>query len=225
MEKSLLSKILAKLSFAIIAIAVVDLLYLNYLVIGRGNVQTEGRLITNTEVPGEVDPSPSPEATVSPSPPASGSEVKTIVEKETVVEKQTPSASSGQAETIVQTAQKEIFIPMGAGSTKSGSFSDLTTTDVTIDTSKYSSISSVVFEASIWVEGGNGAVYAQLYNVSDKTGYIESQITNNTGTAAAKTSGKIPIPTGQKTYRVQAKTDIVEFAAQVSNARLKITLK
>lgn len=217
MEQSLLARILAKLSIAIIAIAVVDLLYLNYLVIGSKNVQTEGRLITNTEVPDGVDPSPSPEATVSPSPPASGSEVKTIVEKETVVEKQT--------ETIVQTAQKEIFIPMGAGSTKSGSFSDLTTTDVTIDTSKYSSISSVVFEASIWVEGGNGAAYAQLYNVNDKTGYFESQISNNTGTAVSKTSGNVPIPSGEKTYRVRAKTDIVEFAAQVSNARIKITLK
>lgn len=217
MEKSFLSKILAKLSFAIIAIAVVDLLYLNYLVIGSKNVQTEGRLITNTEVPGKVDPSPSPEATVSPSPPASGSEVKTIVEKETVVEKQT--------ETIVQTAQKEIFIPMGAGSTKNRDFADLASTDVTIDTSKYTNIQSIVFEASIWVEGGNGAAYAQLYNADDKTGYFESQISNNTGTGVAKTSGNVPIPSGQKTYRVRAKTDIVEFAAQVSNARIKITLR
>lgn len=114
---------------------------------------------------------------------------------------------------------------MGTGATKSHDFADLTSTDVTIDTSKYATIASAVFEASIWVEGGNGAAYAQLYNVSDKIGYIESQITNNIGTAVVKASGNLPLPVGQKTYRVRAKTDIVEFAAQISNARIKITLK
>lgn len=220
MEQSLLSRILAKLSLVIIAVALLDLVYLNYLVIGSKNVQTASRPVSNSEVSTVGESSPSPETSVaSPSPPQQegAGQAKTVVEKETVVEKQT--------QTIVQTAQKEIFIPMGAGSTNSRNYADLTTTDVTIDTSKYTNIQSVVFEASIWVVGGNGAAYAQLYNVNDKTPYIESQITNNTGSGVVKTSGNITIPTGQMTYRVQAKTDIVEFAAQVSNARLKITLR
>lgn len=213
MEKSLLSRILAKFSIAIIAIALLDLVYLNYLVIGGKNIGGESRPVSSPGVSTEDLSSSSPEPEASPQTPQQegAGQAKTVVEKQTA--------------TIVQTAQKEIFIPMGAGSTKSRDFADLTSTDVTIDTSKYSNIESVVFEASVWVEGGNGASYAQLYNVSDKTGYFESQLTNNTGTAVAKTSGNLPLPNGQKTYRVRAKTDIVEFAANVSNARLKITLK
>ena len=44
-------------------------------------------------------------------------------------------------------------------------------------------------------------------------------------TGEVKASGKIPFPSGAKTYRIQAKTDITNFAAHVENARLKITLK
>lgn len=211
-EQSLLSKILAKLSLAIIVVAAVDLLYLNWLVLGNKSVRTE---TVESPAPETSTASPSPTPEEKASQPAGG-ESKTV-ETKTIVERET--------QTIVQTAQREIFIPMGTGATKSHDFADLTTTDVTIDTSRYAAIASAVFEASIWVEGGNGAAYAQLYNVSDKTGYIESQITNNIGTAVVKTSGNLPLPVGQKTYRVRAKTDIVEFAAQISNARIKITLK
>lgn len=213
-EQSLLGKILAKISLAIIIVALADLLYLNWLVLSHKSVKKETAASPAPET-SAASPSPTPSsARAGEGKPAE--ETKTI-ETKTVVERET--------QTIVQTAQKEIFIPMGSGATKSHDFADLTSTDVTIDTSKYANIQSIVFETSIWVEGGNGAAYAQLFNVSDKTGYIESQVSNNIGTAVVKTSGNLPLPVGQKTYRVRAKTDIVEFAAQVSNARIKITLK
>ncbi|MBI2326913.1 hypothetical protein HYU92_01195 [Candidatus Curtissbacteria bacterium] len=221
MDESFISRILSKMALAIIVVAVADLLFLNYLVI-KGQRQalpandSAGSETREAERKLEVI-TPSPSDLGSPSPPVEPrTEIKTV-ETKTIVEK--------EAQTIVQTAQKEIFIPMGSGATKSREFADLTSTDVKIDTSKYSNVESVVFEASIWVEGGNGAAYAQLYNVEDKTGYFESQISNNTGSAAYKTSGKLQLPNGQKTYRVRAKTDIVEFAAHVENARIKITLK
>lgn len=211
MDQTLVPKILVKIGVAIAVVALADLVFLNYWFLKN----QDGKSAEGDARPVETIASPTPLASPSPTP-TREPEVKTV-ETKTVVEKQT--------ETIVQTAQKEIFIPMGSGSTKGRNFSELTGTDVTIDTTKYANIESVVFEASIWVEGGNGAAYAQLYNVNDKTGYIESQISNNTGTPVGRTSGKVPIPQGQRTYRVQAKTDLVEFAAQVSNARIKITLK
>ena len=215
MEQSLLGRILAKISLAIIIVALLDLLYLNWLVLSHKSVKKETVAASPTLETGVFSPSPTPSsAEATEGKPAE--ETKTV-ETKTVVEKET--------QTIVQTAQKEIFIPMGSGSTKSRDFADLTSTDVTIDTSRYANIQSVLFETSIWVEGGNGAAYAQLYNVSDKTGYIESQLSNNIGTAVVKASGNLPLPVGQKTYRVRAKTDIVEFAAQISNARIKISLK
>ena len=216
MEQSLRSRILAKIGIAILAIALFDLAFVNWWIlkdqrppawpseVGRANVQDQN-----------IESSPTPQPSSSPLVEPK-SETKTI-ETKTVVEKQT--------QTIVQTAQKEIFVPMGQGSTNSSTFADLLGTDVTIDTSKYSAIDSVIFEASIWPEGGNGRAYTQIKNVTDNNPLIESQISSSSSSGVVKTSGKIPISSGQKTYRVQAKTDIVEFAAHVDNARLKITLK
>ncbi|MEK9146917.1 MAG: hypothetical protein AAB639_01845, partial [Patescibacteria group bacterium] len=217
-EQSLLGKILAKISLAIIIVALLDLLYLNWLVLSHKSVKKETVAASPTLETDVASPSPTPSSAEVFDPEAQtrrATEGKPAEEAKTV---ETKTVVTKETQTIVQTAQKEIFIPMGSGSTKSHDFADLTSTDVTIDTSKYANIQSVVFETSIWVEGGNGAAYAQLYNVSDKTGYIESQVSNNIGTAVVKVSGNLPLPVGQKTYRVRAKTDIVEFAAHVSNA-------
>lgn len=222
MEQSLLSRILAKIGIAILTVALADLLFVNYWLIKNENLNSKTASENNIN-PSQASP-PTSQATLVPSPSPSPSPTKSspsqpspTVKTETVVEKQT--------QTIIQTSSREIFIPMGSGSTNSYTFADLTGTDVTIDTSKYSAIDSVIFEASIWPEGGNGRAYAQIINVTDKNPLIESQISGSTSSGSVKTSGKIPIPTGAKTYRVQAKTDITNFAAHVENARIKITLK
>jgi len=217
MDQSIGSRILGKLAVAITIIALLDLAYVNWWIVksqkSEVNVQSdEERREVETKV---IEPSPIASPSSSP---ANEPKVETkTVETKTVVERET--------QTIVQTAQKEIFVPMGSGSTTSSTFVDLSGTDVTIDTNKYSSIESIVFEASIWVEGGNGRATAQLYNVDDKTPYIESQMSSTSGSGSVKTSGKVPIPPGRKTYRVQAKTDLTNFPAHADNARMKITLK
>jgi len=228
MDDSLPSKIFTKLGVAILVVALLDLAFVNWVIIKDQKAQNlENRQISQEKTTAEetleteISTSPSPEPELSSqSKESDGSESKTIVE--------TPNQNgSGQAstQTIIQTAQKEIFIPMGSASTTSGTFTDLAGTDVTVDTAKYSQIDSVVFEASIWVTGGNGRAWAQITNVNEKNPLIESQISGISGTGEVKASGKIPFPTGAKTYRVQAKTDITNFAAHVDNARLKITLK
>lgn len=218
MEQSLAGRILAKIGLAILAVALADLFFLNYWVYRNEKLKVENGKLDESRVIADSSPSPSPFAaelpnpSPQPSPLAIGqAETKTIVEKQT--------------QTVIQTAQKELFIPIGSGSTSKDSYTDLSGLEVTIDTSRYSAIDSVVFEASLWVEGGNGQAVARIKNVTDSNPYIESQISNNSSTGTVKTSGKIPFPSGQKTYRVQAKTDITNFAAHVDNARIKITLK
>ena len=217
MEQSLFSRILTKIGIAILAIALFDLLFVNWWILKyqRSNIKDQNKDMTRVVEQNLIEPSPTPQS--SPSPIVEPKTETKTIETKTVVEKQT--------QTIIQTAQKEIFVPMGQGSTNSYTFADLNGTDVTIDTSKYSAIDSMIFEASIWPEGGNGRAYAQIKNVTDNNPLIESQITNSSASGVVKTSGKIPIPTGTKTYRVQAKTDITNFAAHVENARIKITLK
>lgn len=217
MDSSIFARIFSKIVIAIIVLALADLLYLNYWVLSNQRQETENKNQDEARVITEASPSPSPEESVSPEPKSSPAVETKTVETKTVVEKET--------QTIVQTAQKEIFIPIGTGSTKKNSYEDLAGLEVTIDTNKYSSIESVVFEASIWVQDGNGKVFAQLYNKSDGHPVWYSEISTGSATGVLTTSSKISLSSGNKTYKVQAKTNLVEFSGHVDNARIKITLK
>ena len=211
---SISSGFLAKVSIAVIALALADLLYLNWWAFKGQMVRDKREDAGQTRMVTEI-PASSPSLT----PPPSGSPIvdTRTAETRTVVEK--------ESQTIVQTAQKEIFIPIGSGSTNSSSYADLSGLEVTIDTAKYSQIESVVFEGSIWVADGNGKMYAQLYNKSDGHPVWFSEISTNSASGVLTTSSKITLDSGSKTYKVQAKTNLTEFAAHVDNARIKITLK
>ena len=229
MDESLASRIFTKLGIAILAVALLDLAFVNWVIIKDQKAQSAQNSTTQETSADKSTGASTSNQDASQSPlPSEETEPKQVgaSEPKTVIE--TPNQNgSGQAstQTIIQTAQKEIFIPMGSGSTNSGTFSDLAGTDVTVDTAKYSQIESVVFEVSIWVTGSNGRAWAQITNVNEKNPLIESQISGTSGTGEVKASGKIPFPSGAKTYRIQAKTDITNFAAHVENARLKIALK
>lgn len=225
MENSFASRIVAKIAIAIFIIAALDLVFVNWWII-KSNKQDLASVVTETATNKSVDGSEiSDKASASPAATPKMAEVQ--IEKTNTSPKQSPSPvmQTTVAQTVVQTANREIFIPMGAGQSNSGTFADIAGTEVTIDTIKYSAIDYVVFEASVWVDGGNGRAWAQIKNVNDNNPLIESQISNPTSTATSKTSGHIPIPSGAKTYIVQAKTDMTDFAAHIGNARLKIVLK
>lgn len=216
MDQSLLSRILAKIGIAIIVLALADLLYLNWWIVKSQKPVTsdqrgaEGIIsVASPSVSSVVSPSPQP----SPSPIV---ETKTV-ETKTVVEK--------ESQTIVQTAQKEIFIPIGSGSTFSSSYADLAGLEVTIDTNKYSSIESVVFEGSIWVQDGNGKMFTQLFNKTDGHPVWNSEISTSSASGTLTASSKINLDSGSKTYKIQAKTNLTSYAAHVDSARIKITLK
>jgi len=160
-----------------------------------------------------------PSSILTPSPKAASESVKQepIVQTKTIIEKETT--------TVVQTAQKEIFIPIGSGLSKKKDFTNINGLEVTIDTSKYSIIESVVFEATIWTEGGNGRGYARLINLTDNNPFVESEVSSSSYNGEFTSSGNIPIPPGSRRYGIQAKSDIENFPVHVENARIKITLK
>ena len=218
MGESLLSKIITKIGIAILVVAFADLAYVNWWIIQSQELRVKSQSLEEERPVSQALQSSNPPSPSSSSPIASPSlpETKTV-ETKTIVEK--------ESQTIVQTAQKEIFIPIGSGSTNSKSYVDLNGLEVTIDTNKYSAIESVVFEASIWVQDGNGKIYAQLYNASDKRPVWFSEISTSSATGVLVTSPKITLENGSRTYKIQAKTNLTSYAAHADNARLKITLK
>lgn len=206
MEQSLLSKILAKIGIAILAVALFDLVYLNYLTFKNEGAKQETRTV-------ELKPTPTPTPSPVPSPQASAQTSTT-----------SPANTTTQ-QTIVQTAQKEIFIPVGDGSTNSHSYASLSGAQVVIDSSKYSGIASVDFEASLSVTGGNGKAYAQLYNATAGHPVWNSELSTSSGTGVLLVSPAISLDSGQNTYVIQAKTDITDWSANVTTGRIKIVLK
>lgn len=217
---SFFQRFLFKIGVAILLVALVDLIYINYRVLlqnqkSSDKVQNENRVIAR-----DPSPIPSPSSnTAKSSPSASPSQAsnspQTIIKEETKIER----------ETVVQTAQKEIFIPIGEGSTKSTSYVDLAGAQVTIDSSKYSGIASVVFEAGVWVTDGNGKMYVQLYNSTAKRPVWFSEISTASSSSTLLTSSGITLDPGSNTYVLQAKTNLEQYPANVKSARVKITLK
>ena len=187
-------------------VALVDLVYLNWWVLkGQRTEQTSAV---------DTSPSPTPEASGSPSLTPSPT---TIVEKETIVQKET--------QTIVQTSQKEIFIPIGTGSTLKQTYTDLSGAQVTVDRGKYGPIEAAYFEASIRVEGGNGKASVQLYNKTLVRPVWFSELVNSTSTSTYLTSPKITLDSGSNAYVVQAKTAFENWPAYVESSRIRIILK
>ena len=216
----MLKSVLIKIGVSILLIALVDLVYINYLVLQ--NFRKASLNEAEQKAPRAVESVDSTSALVSPSPTVTKADSNTPAASPTPT---TVYQTQVQEKTVVQTAQKEIFVPIGSGSTFSDSYATLSGVEVTIDWSKYSGIESIVFEATMKVEGGNGRAYAQLVNVTDSNPLNESTLSSSSGSGEFKVSGKIPQVSGVKTYGVRAKTDIVNFAAYVQNARVKITLK
>lgn len=212
MEQSFAKSILVKLGISIAILAFVDLVYLNFVVFQQNqSANVEEQKVADDRKIATSSPVSEPSAT-----PTSAKEIKTeTVVNNTVVER----------EIVVQSAQKEIFIPIGTGSTFSHDYVDLAGLEVSIDTTKYAAIDSVVYEASVRVQDGNGKMYTQLFNKTDGHPVWNSEITTISATNELKVSSKINLDAGNKTYVVQAKTDLTSYAAHVSNARIKIILK
>ncbi len=214
-NSSLLSKILAKIGIAILAVALFDLVYLNYLTFKGEGAKQEARTV-------DLKPTPAPIASQEPS--AANTPVPSAVPQASS-QPSTPPTTNVTQQTIVQTAQKEIFIPVGDGSTNSHSYVNLSGAQVTIDSSNYSGVASVDFEASLWVTGGNGKAYAQLYNITAGHPVWNSELSNSSGTGVLLVSPTISLDSGQNTYVIQAKTDITDWSANVTTGRIKIVLR
>lgn len=120
-----------------------------------------------------------------------------------------------------QVASREFYIPLGSGSTSKSEWTDIIGTDTVIDPGNYGNIKEAYFIASLSNPTQNGAVEAQLFNVTDKHLVWGSTVTMNGPSAQTITSGKITLDKGAKLYRVQLKSTL-RYTASLDNAKIRI---
>lgn len=141
----------------------------------------------------------------------------------------TPLPISNQQEIIPTTTPsetsqvKEFFVPLGSGSNSSDDWQDVAGAKVSIDTTNYPSIKSVVFEALVHIPTGNEIAYVRLFNETDKHPIWTSEVSLEGGTPQLLVSKPITLDSGSKTYKVQMKTSL-KFQAVLDSARIHILI-
>lgn len=149
---------------------------------------------------------------------ATSSAVSTMDNNKTQI---TSDSKIKQATQISQV--KEYFIPLGSGSLSSTEWGDVPGVQATIDSNRYGSIKSVVFEPSVHIPTGNETVYIRLFNVTDKHPVWFSEVSLSGGTPQLLFSQPITFDSGVKTYQVQIKTSL-NYPAVLDQARIHITI-
>jgi hypothetical protein len=119
---------------------------------------------------------------------------------------------------------KEFFIPFGNGTNSSGDWEDVGGLKTLIDSSKYPSIKSITFEASVSIPTANQTAYVRLFNETDQHPVWFSDVSMEGGTPQFLISKPIALDSGNKVYKVQMKTSL-KFQAILNQARIHIIIK
>lgn len=162
----------------------------------------------------------------------------TIIQEDTVAEATCPvdclttiEEATGKAITPApvienqasQPAVKEIYIPLGSGSTSSQDWEELAGVEAVIDSANYPNIKEVIFEAVLRIPSANGRVYAKLYDVTSKHDVWFSEVSAEGPTAYRAESAAIVLSSGRNLYRVKMKTTM-SYQSILDSARIKIVL-
>ena len=140
------------------------------------------------------------------------------------IETATASIKLPTAEKEIQNkavATKEIFVPLGSGSTKNTSWVNIGGIETYIDTSKYTKIKEANFEAALRIPTANGKAYARLYNVNDDHPVWNSEVWVEGQAGNMVRSEKISFASGNRLYRVQLYSSL-GYEVFLDNARIRI---
>ncbi|OGE24949.1 hypothetical protein A3C26_00385 [Candidatus Daviesbacteria bacterium RIFCSPHIGHO2_02_FULL_39_12] len=143
---------------------------------------------------------------------ASVTELKARV---STLEKATPAPAAS-------TGQSVVYIPLGSGGGpwKDQSWYSLSEYQVILDPANYPNYSSMQLEANFRLNEAASTGSVRLYNVTDSNA-VSSQIDTTSTSFGIKTSSTFKLPSGQKTYTIQVKSD-QNAILFVQNARIKV---
>lgn len=117
----------------------------------------------------------------------------------------------------------EYFVPIGTGSVGADNWTDVAGARVAIDSTKYSGIKTVVFEASVHIPTGTGRSSVRLYNVTDKHPVWFSDVSLEGGDQKLLRSSPISLDSGEKVYQVQM-MNTLKTPTSITQSRIKITV-
>lgn len=126
--------------------------------------------------------------------------------------------------TAVSSGVKEIYIPLGSGSTQSITYVELSGIESVIDMGNYPKVKEIIFEATMRIPTANGRVYAKLFNVTDKHDAWYSEVYAEGSSGYRAESGNVVLAPGRKLYRVMMKSTM-GYEAILDSARIKILLE
>ena len=135
-----------------------------------------------------------------------------------------PTAKTETVTQIQTTGSKEFYVPFGSGTNASSDWQDVGGLQAYIDSTKYSTIKNVTFEASVHIPTGNQVAYVRLFNSTDQHPVWNSEVSLEGGTAKFLVSSPITLDVGEKLYKVQMKTSL-KFQAVLDTARVHILLQ
>jgi hypothetical protein len=130
----------------------------------------------------------------------------------------TPSPKVTATPVPSQTNLKEVWIPLGSGSTTSLDWSTQGSASISVDLSRYPSIKEMYWEAAVSILGGN--VSARLITGQNNV-ISNSEVQHNSSTLTWKRSAALPLPGGTQTFSVQLRSSSGE-KAELSNSRLHL---
>lgn len=119
---------------------------------------------------------------------------------------------------------KEIYIPLGQGSTESQEWVEIPGAEAVINKNNFLKIKSVIFEVSLRIPTGNGRVYAKLFNVTEKHDVWFSEVWAESSQSKREESKPLTLGSGRHLYRVMMKSTM-GYEAILDQARLKIVLQ
>ena len=135
----------------------------------------------------------------------------------------TPTKTPTSSSTTQSSSIKEYYIPFGSGSGNSADWQDIAGLQASIDKSSYPNIKSVVFEVSLHIPTGNQTASVRLYNSTDGHPVWNSELTfNGNSSSVLMSSGAISLDSGNKTYKVQLKTQL-KYSSIIDQSRVHIT--
>lgn len=119
---------------------------------------------------------------------------------------------------------KEIYIPLGQGSTDSQQWVEIPGAEAVIDEGNFSGIKSIILEASLRVPTGNSRVHVKLFNVTEKHDVWFSEVWVEGLQSKREESKPISLGLGRKLYRIMMKSTMGREVI-LDQARLKIVLE